>query len=618
VIGLHRRSPGAAWLPMMVTPGRAAAAALLALAAAGCATVPTNGPVQQVGAGQNGLSQEQDYSQPIPVGPGSGWDPTDIVSGFLAASASFTNNHQVARKYLYPTVEQTWQPGWAVTVVSGSPKITPVPPLPKTVSNQSELLEDVEVTGLPVATISGSGQYQSYSGSRTKSYRFSLIKWNGQWRIDGLPTTSLLLTEADFQHVYQPRDLYFLSPSGRPLVPDPVFVPQQTTNTELATGLVDALLQDPTGWLSGAAVTGFPAHSQPIGQVRINGPNATVDLGGSKGKPFAPDRQQLEQMAAQLVWTLTTGPTPVQSVELELNNRPKQIMGRLYQLPQMYQRWVPSQQAGSGLYFVSGSGAVEALSGAGQPGAGQPGHASAVPGAAGTAGIPALTSIAVSPDGRSLAGITAGGGAVYHGELSRGASMKEWRPTNGTCTSVSWDAQGRLWITCGGSIVWMLQPGSSSATVVNVDVPPGSDITDFRVAPDGVRVAMIVRGSSGSSQLMLGAIVNGSGGPAVQQPPVTIGASITQPDSLSWYGSDDLIVLAGNSANAQLEEVPLNGGQPTVIPTPGAPVSVTAANPEGSASDIAIGLPGGRIMLSTDGGTFQPTHAVGDAPAYPG
>jgi len=601
---------------MSAAGGIAAAALLLAIAAAGCATVPANGPVQQVGAGENGLSQQQDYSQPIPVGPGRGWSPTQIVYGFLAASASFAHDHQVAREYLYPTVQQSWRPGWAVTVVSTMPTITPVRPLVRSVSNQPELDSDVEVTGLPVATITGSGQYQSYSGSRTKSYKFPLLKWNGQWRIDGLPTTSLLLTQADFQRVYQPRDLYFLSQSGHTLVPDPVFVPQQATNTELASGLVTALRQNPTGWLAGAAVTGFPAHSQPIGQVRINGPNATVDIGGSKGKPIAPDRQRLEQMAAQLVWTLATGRTPVQSVELELNNRPVQVMGRLYQLPQMYQGWLPSQQAGSSLYFVGSSGAVEALSGAGQPGAGQPGHVSAVPGTAGTPGIPPLSSIAVSPDGRWLAGIADGGAAVYYTKLSHGASLQKWRPTNGTCTSVSWDARGNLWVACGG-IVWMLQPGTGSATVVTVG-PAGSDVTDFRIAPDGVRVAMIVRGPSGS-QLELGAIVYSSAtSAAVLQPPVIIGANIRQPESLSWYGSDDLIVLAGSSASAQLDEVPLNGGQPTVIPTPGAPVSVTAASAGGSASDIAIGLPGGKIMLSANQGAFQPARVGGVAPAYPG
>jgi Lipoprotein LpqB beta-propeller domain/Sporulation and spore germination len=613
------RSRAAGWLPRMGTRGRAAAAAAaVGLAVAGCATVPTSGAVQQVGASQPGLSQEQEYSQPIPVGPGPGWTPTQIVSGFLAASASFAHDHQVAKEYLDSTAEQSWQPGWAVTVVNKPPTITPVGPLPRLVHNQSQWLARVKVTGVPVATITGLGQYQVYSGSpSSESYYFFLRRINRQWRIDSLPTSQgLLLSEADFQRVYQPRDLYFLSQSGHTLVPDPVFVPQQATDTDLATGLVNALLQDPTGWLSGAAVTGFPAHSQPIGQVRINGPNATVDLGGPRGKAVTADPQRLEQMAAQLVWTLASGPTPVQSVELELNNRPVQIMGRIYQLPQTYSGWVPSQVAGASLYFVGSSGTVQALSGAGQPGAEQPGRVSAVPGAAGSAGVPALTSIAVSPDGRSLAGIAAGGAAVYITGLSHGATLREWRPTNGSCTSVSWDAQDDLWITAGG-IVWMLPPGGGSATPVTVDVPTGSNVTDFQVAPDGVRVAMIVHGSSGS-QVQVGAIIHSGTSSAVLQAPVTIGAGISQPDALSWYGSDDLIVLAGSPASAQLDEVPLNGGQFTAIPAPGSPQTVTAARSEGGASDIVVGLPGGKIMLSTDMGEFQPVRAAGQAPVYPG
>jgi hypothetical protein len=589
---------------------RAAVAAFaVAVATAGCATLPTSGAVQQVGAGQNGLSQEQDYSQPVPVGPGPGWSPREIVAGFLAASASFTDDHSVAREYLDSAAQRSWQPGWAVTVVS-TLTTTSVKLLPRPVTNQSQLLAGVKATGLPVATISGSGQYQAYSGSSSQSYPFTLIRTpNGQWRIDKLPTSQLLLTQADFQHVYQPRDLYFLSQSGRTLVPDPVFVPQQATNTDLATGLVNALRQDPTGWLSGAAVTGFPAGSHPIGLVRINGSNATVDLGG---KAVTADRQQLEQMAAQLVWTLATGPTPVQSVELELNNRPVRIIGQ-YQLPQAYQGWVPSQLAGSVLYFIASAGTVQALSGVGQPGAGQPGRVSA---AVGAAGLPSLTSIAVSPDGRSLAGISAGDAGVYITGLSRGASLREWRPPSGSCTSVSWDAAGDLWITAG-DIVWMLPPGGGSAAPVSVDVPPGSDVTDFQVAPDGVRVVMVVRGPSGT-QVQLGAITHSGPSASIAQPTVIIGAGIPEPDAVTWYGADDVIVLAGSPSTAQLDEVPLNGGQPTMITTPGAPESVTATSPEGSAPDIAIGLPGDRILVSTDLGAFQPTRAFGQAPAYPG
>jgi hypothetical protein len=601
----------------MTGGGRAAAVALAAaLLAAGCATVQANGPLQQVGSAQSGLSQEQEYSQPVPIGPQPGWTPREIVDGFLSASASFANDPQVAREYLDSTAQAAWQPGWAVTVVSGPPVTSPAPPLPRSVSN--EKLERVKVTGQPVATITGSGQYQVYSGSSTESYYFSLLNIGGQWRIDGLPKwQGMLLTEADFQHVYQPRDLYFLSQLGNRLVPDPVFVPQQATNTELATGLVNALLADPTGWLSGAAMTGFPAHTQQIGQVRLDGQNATVDLGGEHGKPLTASNEQLQQMAAQLAWTLATGPTPIQSVELELNNHPKGTGGGLYHQPGDYQGWVPTQAAGSSLYFIGGTGAVQALSGVGQSGTGQPGRVTTVPGAAGSAGVPPLTSIAISPDGSSLAGIADDGAAVYYTtKLDQRGTLKEWRPTNGSCTSVSWDANGNLWIS-GGGFVWMLPSGGGSAAPVSVAVSAADDVTDFQVAPDGVRAAMIVHGPKGNS-VEIGAITHAGQAVAVQREPVTIGAGVPQPDALAWYGTDDVLVLAGSSANAQLYEVPLNGGPPVMIPTPRAPESVTATSPEGSPADIAIGLSGGKIMVSTNLGAFEPTRAAGQEPVYPG
>jgi hypothetical protein len=606
MITSRSRRPALTGTPRTGVGARATVAVFaLAVAAAGCATMPTSGPVQQVSAGQNGTSQEQDYSQPVPVGPGLGWKPNQIVEGFLAASASFTNNHAVARAYLDSAAQHSWRPGWAVTVVNGMTTVT-APTLPRQVTNQSEVLAKVKVVGLPVATISGSGQYQAYSGSSSQSYPFYLIRGpttNDQWRIDQLPTSQLLLTQADFQHVYQPRDLYFLSQSGRTLVPDPVFVPQQATNTALATGLVNALRKNPTGWLSGAAVTGFPAGSRPIGSVRINGPNATVDLGG---KAVTADWQQRDRMAAQLVWTLATGPTPVQSVELELDGRPVWIAGQQYQLPQAYQGWVPSQQAGSALYYIGSNGTVQAL-----PGAGQTGRFSA----ADAAGLGPLSSIAVSPDGRSLAGISAGGAHVYYVTgLSRGA-VGEWSPPSGTCTSVSWDAAGNLWITAEGS-VWMLQPGENGAEEPSVDVPPGTDVTDFQVAPDGVRAVMVVRGPSGA-QVELGAITQSGQSYSIAQPTVVLGAGLPDPDAVTWYGADDVIVLAGSSSTAQLDEVPLNGGQPTQITTPSAPESVTATSPEGSATVIAIGLPDDKILVSTDLGAFQPT-VTGEAPAYPG
>jgi hypothetical protein len=588
-------------------------------AVAGCAAVPTSGPVQQVGTGQGGASQEQDYSQPIPVAPGTGWSPTQVVDGFLAASASFASNHAVAQEYLDPAARRSWRPGWAVTVVSTTPTASIVPS-PKEVTEdagaggqEGSALATVEVSGQPVATLTGAGQYLVSSGPPTKPIFFSLIRTDGQWRIDDLPSSPLLLTQADFQRVYQPRNLYFLGPSRRALVPDPVFAPQEATNTQLATGLVNALLQGPAGWLAGAATTGFPVGSSPLGQVKIIGPNATVNLGGRAATATLAQR---EQIAAELVWTLTSGPTGIHSVELEINGRPQQIMGSQYQLQQTYHAWVPAQSAGSGLYFIGSNGAIQELSGAGQSGSGQPGRATAVPGPAGGASAPALSSIAVSSNGRWVAGISADGSTVYTVDLSRGGALRTWRSPSGSCTSVSWDAQGDLWIAAGGDL-WMMQPGSGSADQIGMDdLPDADNVTDFRVAPDGIRAAMIVSSPSGP-QVQLAAITRGGLSAWIGQP-VAVGAGITDPEALSWYGANNVIVLSGGALGAQLNEVPLNGGQPTAIATAGDAVSMTATSPGDTGSSIALGLSGGQIMVSSGLGAFQPTHVSGRDPVYPG
>ena len=174
--------------------------------------MPTSGPVQQVGAGQVGISQEN--PQPIPVPPGPGWTAKQIVSGFLAASASFAGDHAVAREYLDSIAQRNWKPGWAVTVVSTAPTTSNAPAIRRQVSGEPEELAQVKVTGLPVATLTGTGQYLASSGSSSESYDFSLIKINGQWRIDTLPTSQLLLTETDFEQVYQPRDRLLPHPVG--------------------------------------------------------------------------------------------------------------------------------------------------------------------------------------------------------------------------------------------------------------------------------------------------------------------------------------------------------------------------------------------------------------------
>jgi len=150
-------------------------------------------------------------------------------------------------------------------------------------------------------------------------------------------------------------------------------------------------------------------------------------------------------------------------------------------------------------------------------------------------------------------------------------------------------------------------------------------VTQFRVAPDGVRAAMIVHGMVDGkliSQVQVAAITHSGPSASVGQPEI-IGSAIPDPKSLSWYGTDDVIVLNGSSSGPQLYEVPLNGGQPSPIQSAGGdPVSVTATSPGSSgapAGEIILGLSNGKIMVSANlGNSWEPARAVGQAPAYPG
>ena len=165
--------------------GRAATAAVaVAATVAGCAAVPTSGAVQEFGgAEQIGANQQQTYPEPIPESPGPGWTPQQIVSGFLAASASFADGHAVARQYLDPSQEGHWKPSWAVTVVSSMTTGTPVTLRKQFVSNEPGSYEKVTVNGSQVATLTDNGQLLASPGSHKTSATFTLIKISGQWRI---------------------------------------------------------------------------------------------------------------------------------------------------------------------------------------------------------------------------------------------------------------------------------------------------------------------------------------------------------------------------------------------------------------------------------------------------
>ena len=581
----------------------AIAACVSTIAAGGCATVPTSGPPRLIRESPNDLTQGEDFPQLIPAPPGDHWSPRQIVSGFLMASAGFAD--AVAREYLGPG-EQNWKPGWAVTVVS-QPTVKQPRGIPRLTGQSSSSTATVEVSGQELATLTASGQYQVPPASVKQRISFALRKIGGQWRIID-PPRRLILSKSDFLRVYQPRNLYFFAASRGTLIPDPVFVPLQATTTDLATGLVRALEQRPLGYLQGVTQTSFPQGTRLLDPVRIVGSGAIVNLGGkiARATPTV-----LANVAAQLVWTLTSpsyGRSAIRSVRLEINGRlPRQLPGSAggAELLGTYRRMVPEPSAGAGLYFVGTDGTVQVLSAS--QAAAQPSEAR---GQAGTGLVP-MTAIAVSPpDERFIAGISPDGKVVHAGALAKGATLGSWRP-GGTCTSLSWDRHGDLWVATTHG-VWLRPPGGKPPIAVDVGLHGGERVTALRVAPDGVRVAMVVR-ARGSAQVQIGAVARGSSTASIGQL-VPIGPGIADPAALSWYDADDLIVLANpGTGGARLDRVPVNGGQPTAITPEQRMVSLATAG-----TQIVAGLRSGRMVTFTGSAGVWGPLVPGKDPAYPG
>jgi hypothetical protein len=562
---------------------------------AGCAAIPESGVVQPAagppGPG-SGAGGGQGCCGLIMRAPQPGWDPQQIVSNFLVASGTFANDHAYAREYLTAAASKGWNPGSAVTVIKQPPVVTVSRGIfgsPSTAVIQIEAQE--------VATLSGSGQYTPAPGGQERLTRqFGLQLVNHRWRIASLPSggagslaNELLLTKDLFQLAYEPRNLYYFDSSGQVLVPDPVFVPVDSSDP--GTGLVRALLGSPTGWLEGAAFSAFPPDAHLLRPVQISpaGKIATVDLSLPRG---AATRAGLRAMAAQLVWTLTGSsysPAPAQAVQLEVNGRPSSPAGA--SIPVQDRGNYPQKVLGSpgheNLYFLAANGAARELRGSAPVSA-------AVPGQAGTGQIP-LRLLAVSPDEHYLAGIAGPSNTVYISDLVAAAQDHPKPPggklvarlTGSSLTALSWDGRDELWVAgkSGGlSGVWVVSPGNSSP--IQVSLPPGTGpVTALRVAPDGVRIAMIADTGTGS-RLLLGAIIRSSGQLSILQT-VVVGTDVSAPSALTWYDTDHLLVVAQTAAGPGLEEVPVDGDRSTAMGVEPSMISITAA---GTTNALFAGL----------------------------
>jgi hypothetical protein len=593
--------------------GVAAVAFVVALLAllAGCISEPSGGPVISYSMTQGPGGQNQPLPQIIAQPPAAGWTPEQIVTGFLAASASFAGGQRIAREYLTTKENRAWTPNWSARVYRSGPKVGEA----AFTGTGSGRVATVTVGGSVQAFLSGTGGYLAPSASATGRAPggppiFRLQKVGDQWRISDAPPY-LVLTSYSFQYDYQLRNLYFFDPTDSHLVPDPVYVPLQATTASLMDGLVYDLIHPPGDWLSrGATSTSFPGKTTTIGDVTLTGGTAAVNLGGAitKGANY----KLMQQVSAQLLYTLIgsggSGPA-VQSVQLSVNGKPWSPRGSdSNPVQQLHQsKYTPANGASTQFYYVDGAG--DLLS-----------RVSSVSKPVKVAHIgTGFTQIAVSRDTQYVAAVK--NGSLFTGRV--GGPLV--RRAGDGYTSLSWDPVDDLWATTGDQIVMISGAASPSqqagkpvgVSVVNSDGTTQNvgPFTALRVAPDGVRVAIIV----GGNDLDFGAFAQlpnvRPGQAAVQIVLSQFYVSVPSATftSLTWYGPDNVIAL--RDPGPELTEYPVNGGSSTSIPAQPQMSWITAS----LGKPLIASLPRGVMVADTSlSGSWTPVQGTSISAVYPG
>jgi hypothetical protein len=616
------------------------AAAILAVTAAGCVSMPNGGPVLPYAVSPSGNGQAQPYLQIIPRPPIPGAKPIDIVRGFLAASASFVGQQHVAREYLTPDASHAWRPGWSATVFSNGPNVLravsaivtpganeklsgtakPSPTRsPTATSRNADATTRFTVTvgGTVDARLTGFGTNAvARPTPKRLTYPYDVVMYRGQWRISNAPDT-LLLTHPEFDADYQLRNLYFFDPNGQHLVPDPVYVPLQATQEDLVNGLVKDLITQPPDWLAnGATQTAFPKGTRQLGKVTVDGGTASVNLGGAIAHAQTAVK---EQVSAQLLSTLSgagRGTQEVQSVALYVNGSPfvpPSAQGNPVQgiRSAAYEVYKPIDgSSGNDFYYIDSHGQLLHKSGS-----------SAKPVQVARIGT-GYQSLAVSPDGQYFAVLH--DGTVYSAPM--GSGKLTMRDVGGGFTSLSWDRNDNLWAAGPPNVVMLPatpKPNAGSSPVVVAQYPsdtcPGTSngVTQLRVAPDGVRVALVIAGQQ--PMLAFGAIdLQDQSRAGQQQSLVHVSLSpffVCGPPgafrSVSWYGADNVVALGQDSTT--LTDYPVNGGTSTTILGKAGTRSITARKGAG----LIAGVGDTMYIDPSATGAWNPVGA-GLSPAYPG
>ncbi len=544
------------------------------------AQVPTTGPIQQ--GAQVNLDRKDQFIRVIARSPRDGMTPTQIVQGFLDASASFDGDHAVAREYLTGSANSRWLPGLQVSVYDGAAVVT---------SSGSS----VTLTASQTGRIDEIGRYVVASPGQDLRGSFQLVRDGTQWRIDRLPQ-GLLLSASDVDRAYRSFAVYFFNPSFSALVPDarmiPVLGPGQGTT------LVRYLLDGPSDWLAPAVRTGFPdGVGLNIESVPIDGGVARVDL---KSSVLLADDGTREALSQQLVWTLGQL-SDVTSVEITAGGQQLVVPG--VSSPQPVDAWpkvnpdaLPDNSSG---YVARSRSVVRLVTTTDR----------AVPGDAGSGAVSFLR-FAIDRLSTAVAGIDADG-TLWRGAIAEDAPLLALIGDEALAAPV-FDADGNIWVVNALTGLTRVDRIGRRAEVDVAGLPAESSLLAAVPSRDGTRCALIVQ-QGVRTALYVGVIVRSNvGAPMAIADPIRVETRLTEAISVGWAGANSLLVIGSDGAESlQVFDLNLARGSIIGIGAPEAPVMVAAAP----------GLP--ALVGAADGWIYEYVgsnwrkRTSGTSPAYP-
>jgi hypothetical protein len=522
--------------------------------------------------------------------------PRQIVEGFLRATSYYQPNYTVARQFLTPMAAEKWSPDTGVTIYRA-----PVKPVGK---------NRVKLQGTIIGSMDKDRTYNVRND--VLDYDFTLSDENGHWRINN-PPPGLWVSEVSFKFFYQSYDLYFVG-NNRSLVPDPIYLPALSNPANVASALIKALLNGPSGWLKPAVTTTIPPNtSLSVDSVTITDGIAEVALGESI--LAVPDAQR-GLLAAQIAFTLKQV-AGVKGVVIKVNQQPYRVPGadpnsQVISIDAIPRELDPIPSVAGEQAYAVRKGAVEQVT----PSTDSP-TSNPVPGPLRQTRYP-INAVAVSVTNTDLAVTTNSRTTLRRAAMMPGGPAKDLLTGATELLRPQFSRYGEIWEVGkqgGQQRMWMFTPDNAKHEITL----PAQNITAFRISPDGSRMALVRRTANGS-ELGLARIIR-SDQPRVETwrrlDTSQSGTSISEITDVAWFDPTELLVLGKAGGNSTLFRVAQDA---SLVTQKGEAqdfdAKELAVSPQ-TQSVIMVGSRGGT--WKDDGTRWQPflNHKI-SAIAYPG